>query len=364
MVYTRTSAIKRILFFMRTYYKVLVIFALLLPLLMGSTGCQKDQISPSSVDSAICIALASQLRHETIAPQSRHDLHRYFLEYKYNWNTIKHGVPPLIVEKFPEDFYDLAAGSERSGIFFLTLLPMVLLVNEEIALERKNLVEIISRYDRSVLLTVAELELVATVARNYKVDSDPLTNKLARTLLFNRLDQIPPSLALAQAASESAYGTSRFSRLGNNLFGEMVYTASAEGIMPLHRPEGAKHRARIFPTLLDSLRAYILNLNTHPAYQELRQIRAEMQIRGEKIRGIELARGLGSYSTRKEAYIDDIRAIIRANNLPKFTANAALRKEDSKQNPGREESAPFPSGNIPPQATTQNFYGRELLSQN
>ena len=282
---------------MQTFNKALVIFALL-PLLLGSTGCQKKQKNSPSVDSATCEAPDSQLRFEAISPQSRHDLYRYFLEYKYNWNTVKHGVPHLIVEKFPEDFHTLAAGSERTRIFFLTLLPMILLVNEEIVRERNTLLELFSHHDRNEPLNTIEREQIAAAALYYKVDRDPLTDRGARLLLLNRLDKIPPFLALAQAASESAYGTSRFARLGNNLFGEMVFTASAAGIMPLNRPEGAKHRARIFPTLLDSLRAYMFNLNTHPAYQELRQIRAELQRRGEDVRGMELAKGLHLYSTR------------------------------------------------------------------
>lgn len=349
---------------MQTSYKALVIFALL-PLLLGLVGCQNNQDNFSSVDSATHPVLAPQLRFEVISPQSRHDLHRYFLEYKYNWNTVKHGVPPLVVEKFPDDFYDLAAGSERTKIFFLTLLPMVLLVNEEIALERQAVLELFSRYDRNEPLDTRELEQITAVANSYKIERDPLTDRRARLLLLNRLDKIPPSLALAQAASESAYGTSRFARLGNNLFGEMVFTAGATGIMPLNRPEGAKYRARVFPTLLDSLRAYILNLNTHPAYQELRQMRAEMQMRGEDVLGMELARGLQSYSTRKEAYVDDIRAIIRANNLPKHTANASLRRDDLSPNDEMEKNpSTAPARNPPPPTATSQFYDRVLLSQN
>lgn len=345
---------------MQTFSKVLVIFAFL-PLLLGLAGCQNYQKNSSSAESATGTARDSQLRFEAISPQSRHDLHRYFSGYNYTWNTLKQGVPLLIVEKFPEDFYQLAAGTERTKIFFLTLLPMILLVNEEIALERHTLLELFSRHDRNEPLNTGEIEQVAAAANYYKVNRDPLTDRRARLLLLNRLDKIPPSLALAQAASESAYGTSRYARLGNNLFGEMDFTASAEGIMSLDRSEGGK--ARIFPTLLDSLRAYILNLNTHPAYQELRQIRAEMQIRGKMVQGIELARGLRLYSTRKEAYIDDIRAIIVAHNLPKFTANITLRKENS--GPDEElRSSPLPTEKIPPQASTQYFYGRDLLSQN
>lgn len=349
---------------MQTFYKALVIFALL-PLLFGLVGCQNNQKNFSSVDSTTHPVLASQLRFEVISPQSRHDLSRYFLEYKYNWNTLKYGVPPLVVEKFPDDFYGLAAGSERTRIFFLTLLPMVLIVNEEIAAERQALLELFSRHDRNEPLNSSELEKIAAAADYYKVEGAPLTDRRARLLLLNRLDKIPPSLALAQAASESAYGTSRFARLGNNLFGEMVFSATSAGIMPLYRPEGAKHRARVFPTLLDSLRAYMLNLNTHPAYQELRQMRAEMQMRGEAVRGMALARGLQSYSTRKEAYVDDIRAIIRANNLPKYTANASLRREDLNLSDELiKTQTALPARNIPPPAASSQFYGRALLSQN
>lgn len=341
-------------FFMQIPYKVLVIFALL-PLLLGLSGCQNNQKNTLSVDSATYTALDSQRRLEVISPQSRHDLYRYFSEINYTWNTVMQGVPAVIVEKFPDDFYELAAGSERTKIFFLTLLPMILLVNEEIDSERTALLEIFSRHDRNESLNAREIEQIAAAAHYTKVKSDPLTDRRARLLLLNRLNKIPPSLALAQAASESAYGTSRFARLGNNLFGEMVFTASAEGIMPLNRQEGEKHRARVFPTLIDSLRAYIRNLNTHPAYQELRQIRAEILMRGEDVRGMELARGLQLYSTRKAAYVDDIRAIIRANNLPKHTAKASLRRE--------EISSVLPVEYLPPQASRQ-FYGRDLLSQN
>lgn len=345
-------------------YKALAIFALL-SVLLETTGCQKNQRSITAVDNTTNVALNEQIYIHAISPQSRHDLHRYFLEYQYNWNTVKHGVPPLIVDKFPDDFYKLAAGSERTRTFFLTLLPMVLLVNEEIARERNTLIELFSRYDGNEKLNDEEMGQITTSARNYKIDGDPLTNRQSRNLLLNRLDQIPPSLALAQAASESAYGTSRFSRLGNNLFGEMVFNASSEGIMPLNRPEGAKHRARIFPTLLDSLRAYILNLNTNPAYQELRQIRAEMQLRGEKVRGYELARGLRLYSTRKEAYVDDIQTIIRTNNLPRYTADAALRKENySERNTPDQRPTPATTDRTTPKVTEQIFYGRDLLSQN
>lgn len=339
---------------MQIINKAIAIFALL-PLLIGAVGCQNFSINSSPVESAASTEADSQLRYTAISPQSRHDLYRYFDNYEYTWETVKNGVPPLIVEKFPEDFFELAAGSERTKIFFLTLLPMVLLVNEEIAAERRSLLDIFTRHDQNESLNAEEINRITAAATYYKIKSDPLSNRNARLLLLNRLDKIPPSLALAQAACESAYGTSRFARLGNNLFGEMIHGEGVAGIIPLNRAEGTNHRARIFPTLLDALRAYMLNLNTHPAYQELRQIRAERQMRGESVRGLELAQGLLSYSTRKEAYIDDIRAIIRANKLPKYTADASLR---------RDNEFPAARPRYPLQASAQNFSDIDLLSQN
>jgi Bax protein len=346
---------------MQISYKALVIFALF-PLLSGLTGCQNNPKNSLSVDSATYSARESQQHFEVIAPQSRHDLYRLFTGYNYSWNTVNQGVPPLIVEKFPDDFYELTAGSERTKIFYLTLLPMILLINEEITAERNTLLELFSRHDSYENLNAREIDQVRAAAQYYKVDRHPLTDLRGRVLLLNRLDKIPPSLALAQAACESAYGTSRFARLGNNLFGELVFTANAEGIIPLNKE--ANYRARVFPTLLDSLRAYMLNLNTHPAYQELRQMRAEMQMRGENVRGMELAKGLQLYSTRKEAYVEDIRAIIRAHNLPKHTANASLRRQESNSSIELQTILPsLPAENIP-LTSTPHIDARDLLSQN
>lgn len=343
--------------------RILAIFTCI-ALLAGATGCQKHEALPPACDPAAREAAGPRV--ESIIPRSRHDLHRYFLEYGYDWNTVAHGVPPLVVEKFPEDFYELAAGSERTRIFYLTLLPMVLLVNDEILAERNRLIELFARIEREEALSDAEIEVITAAARSYRVGRDPLIDRQARTLLLNRIDVIPPSLALAQAASESAYGTSRFARLGNNLFGEMVFKEDAAGIVS--RAEGAKYKARIFPSLLDSFRAYMTNLNTHPAYGELRQLRAEMRSQGEEVRGIVLARGLRAYSERSEAYIDDIRTIIQTSNLSRLTANATLRNAEqrlpnspSRSNPAENRPAhPY----RPIKKPVVPNVGHMLLSQN
>lgn len=293
-------------------------FLLFVCLLQLLSACKQQQASPTGPVRTVV----------TLEPASHQELDGYFSRHGYDWQTLNLGVPLIIVEKFPVDFQELEAGNERKRLFFLALLPMVLLVNDEISEQRTTLIELCKRYDQQETLSSLELSHVAELAKCYKVERDPLTDAQARTLLFNRLDILPPSLVLAQAATESAYGTSRFARLGNNLFGEMVYDdPQLQDIIPRHnRKDGMPaYKARSFPTLLDSLRAYMINLNTHPAYQDLRIRRAELRAKGLTIAGRELADGLLAYSERGDAYIHDIKTVIAVNRLS-LLSDVALRK--------------------------------------
>lgn len=271
---------------------------------------------------------------KVVNPATKDELRGHFLRLEYDWDNLDDGVPPLVVERFPDDYIQMDAGPERKRLFFLSLLPMVLLVNDDILETREMLTQHFARLDRGEILTAVEQEAILRIAASYKVERDPVHDVQARKLLLNRVDIIPASLVLAQAAGESGYGTSRFAQLGNNLFGEMVFDQSSEGITPLHRPDGEKHRARRFPTLLDSLRSYMNNLNTHPAYQELRLKRSELRAKGETIRGKILARELGAYSVRGEDYIKDIRTLIEVNRLS-LLSEVSLR-------PLQPESPPSP----------------------
>ncbi len=263
---------------------------------------------------------------DIVAPTSHSELNELFRRLNYDWNALSMGVPPLVVERFPDDYYNLNAGEERKRIFFLSLLPMVLLVNDEILSQRDKLRLLCEQSDRNEPLTDGELEFIIELADQYKVEGNPLVDPIARSLILNRIDILPPSLVLAQAASESAYGTSRFARLGNNIFGEMVFDGS-QGIIPRHNPADGMppYKARKFPTLLASLRAYMINLNTHPAYLDLRIRRAGLRARGSVIRGRELADGLLAYSERGDAYIKDIKTLIAVNRLS-LLADVSLRQ--------------------------------------
>jgi Bax protein len=241
-------------------------------------------------------------------------LHNFFKSNGYDWDRLDSGVPPFIVTRFPEDHDHHLRAEEKKRTFLLSLLPMVLLANQAIEAERLELETLLDRHDHNGLLSPDEKQRLQEMAEYYKLQSDPLTDRRARALLLHRIDILPPSLVLAQAATESGWGTSRFAREGNNLFGQRTYH-TGNGIVPANRPEGETHEVKRFGSLFESVRSYMRNLNTHNAYRELRDLRAKLRRSGRPLSGAQLAAGLDSYSVRSGDYIDDVRSIIRANDL-------------------------------------------------
>ena len=132
--------------------------------------------------------------------------------------------------------------------------------------------------------------------------------------LLRRVDVVPPSLALAQAANESAWGTSRFARDGNNYFGQWCFEQGC-GLVPKRRDEGRAHEVATFSSPVESVERYMANLNTHDAYRPLRERREQLRESEAPITGIQLAAGLEKYSERGEEYIAELRSMIRFNNL-------------------------------------------------
>jgi Bax protein len=124
-------------------------------------------------------------------------------------------------------------------------------------------------------------------------------------------------MALAQAANESAWGTSRFAKQGNNLFGQWCFTAGC-GLIPQHRSEGKSHEVAKFSSPQASVTSYIHNLNSHSAYQEFRQIRASQRQQFNRLSGQQCVEGLLKYSSRGEEYIQELQAMIRVNKLHRY----------------------------------------------
>ena len=132
--------------------------------------------------------------------------------------------------------------------------------------------------------------------------------------LIRRVDVIPTSLVLAQAANESAWGTSRFAREGNNIFGQWCFDEGC-GLVPNRRGEDASHEVRAFASVEAAVRAYFRNLNTHPSYEDLRTLRASMRMQGLPLNSMVLARGLTRYSERGMDYVLELQDMIRINEL-------------------------------------------------
>ena len=262
---------------------------------------------------------------QIIRPSSAESLQAYFQALDYNWENLDQGIPPFILKQFPDDLGESLTTKQRKETFFMSLLPMVLLANQAIREERATLLRLIDAYQRDHELSPEEKDWIKHLTRSYGLRGDPLTDHRTRTILLRRVDTLPPSLVLAQAANESAWGTSRFAREGNNLFGQWTFTPGT-GIVPRSRPAGATYEVRRFEDLDASVRGYFRNLNTHSAYRELRQTRQKLRENGRPVTGKALAKGLKRYSTRGEEYVQEIRAMIDHNDLAEVN-RVALGKE-------------------------------------
>lgn len=230
------------------------------------------------------------------------------------------GVPRLYLASMPHDLREVAEVASRKEIFFRAVLPLVLQVNAEIQEERRRLWNIHYRKQLKKPISAADRRWLAELALRYEVAPDDSEE------LLKRIDAIPPSLALAQAAEESGWGTSRFVREGNALFGQWTF-ASDGHLIPVARAAGRNHKIMAFPALIDSVRAYALNLNTHRAYREFRDLRANQRDEGRPLSGVALAGKLGRYSSRGTEYVRGIRAMIAVNGLHVFD-RARLRDDE------------------------------------
>lgn len=206
------------------------------------------------------------------------------------------------------DFSRYTVVSERKDAFFSYLFPRIALANLRIEAARGYL----SQLRRKESLNEQENAWLETHANRLRVDTE--NRKALFERLERRMDVVPPSLMMAQAANESAWGTSRFATQGNNLFGQWCFTQGC-GLVPRSRPAGMSHEVEVFDSPYHSLRSYMTNLNRHNAYKGLRERRETLRTQGRSPDGITLAGGLEAYSERGQAYVHEIRAMIRSNGL-------------------------------------------------
>ena len=219
-------------------------------------------------------------------------------------------VPRAFLSDLPATALMEAESAARKDIFVRTILPLVLRSNETIRAERARLLDLNERRLAGERLPRKERAWLSRLAKRYGEPADELA------ALARRVDVIPPSLALTQAAVESAWGTSRFALEGNALFGVRTYE-QASAMVPRERDGNASYAVRRYNRLADSIRVYIHTLNTHRAYRDLRRLREEMRGRGGIVDGRRLLPSLGNYA-EDSSYVELLNKVMRGGRFWEF----------------------------------------------
>lgn len=255
-----------------------------------------------------------QVRPQKLASHTVEKLQAKFKKIGYSIDTMeKNGfvVPRIWLDAVPEDMNSIHQSSDRKDLFVKMVLPLVLLSNERIERDRQRLLSIAKRQNQGELVAQADLNWLQNLSKSYRL------KELNMAELIRRVDVVPVSLALAQAAIESGWGTSRFARKGNALFGQWTF-GDDEGIIPEGRDEGKDHKIKSFESPLDSVSAYLHNLNTNRAYRELRALRASKRKANGMATGLDLTMGLQRYSEKGMEYVYLLQNIINSNNMPRY----------------------------------------------
>ena len=218
----------------------------------------------------------------------------------------KKSVKPVAITLLPAEIKMIENSKQRKDFFIQIILPLILQENNNIKLDRKRLFSIINKNNNTEL----EKKWLQKKYKQYGVSSKDLST------LKIRMDEIPVSLAIAQAAKETGWGTSRFAQEGNALFGQ--WTWSGEGLKPKDAEKNQGHKVMKFNVLQASVRAYQRNLNTHSSYRKLRQARAELRDSGKPLNSLILVKFLNEYAETGEKYVEVLQQIIKQNNLQDF----------------------------------------------
>ena len=235
-------------------------------------------------------------------------IEQLFKETDYNLKDVRKTklVKPVRLSLLPNEMKMIESTEKRKNLFIQIILPLIIEENNRIKLNRKKLFSILNKNHNSN----AEKKWLNEKFKQYGV-----LNKDLSTLKV-RMDTVPVSLAIAQAAKETGWGTSRFALEGNALFGQ--WTWSGEGIKPADADHNATHKVMKFKILKSSIRAYQRNLNTHSGYKEFRMARAALRDNRRNLDGLILATYLNRYAETGTEYVRVIKQIIKQNNLTDF----------------------------------------------
>jgi len=246
-----------------------------------------------------------------------------FENLKYDLEKIRQGQPvkPIYLSQLPKDLDRLKNSKKKKDTFIKIVMPLVLDENNKILENRKKLFKILSKSTNSM----GEKRWLKRRFKEYGIKKRDITE------LKVRMDIIPVSIAIAQAAIESGWGTSRFALEGNAMFGQ--WTWSKNGIEPTDKSKNQDHKILKFSMLRSSVKAYKNNLNTHNAYKEFREKRAELRKNNKKISGLKLVNYLYNYAGTGKEYIKILKRAIDQNGLTDF--DDAILMNSGKSLPGR-----------------------------
>ena len=258
----------------------------------------KLEVKRKSVDEVILPNL--NLKTETVL--------NLFKDVEYDLGKVRAQklVKPIYFTQFPRDLDALQSTKLKKETFIKIVLPLIVAENERILEDRNKLILLAKKK----FTTDLEKQWLRQKLLEYKVKKGDLKE------LFVRIDIIPTSIALAQAAKESGWGTSRFALEGNAIFGQ--WTWSGQGIAPLDRESNKNHKILKFPILRASVKAYQNNLNTHKSYSKFRQKRSSLRDKNKKIKGLELTETLNNYAQTGSEYTKILNQIIKQNRLTDF----------------------------------------------
>ncbi len=215
-------------------------------------------------------------------------------------------VKPVALTLLPQEIKLIENTTKRKEFFIQIILPLILKENNNIKLDRKRLFTIINKSNNTQL----EIRWLNQKYKQYGIPSKDLS------ILKIRMDEVPVSLAIAQAAKETGWGTSRFAQEGNALFGQ--WTWSGEGLKPKESDKNEGHKVMKFNVLQASVRAYQRNLNTHSSYKEFRKARAKLRDKGLELDSLVLVKHLDEYAETGAQYVDVLQKIIKQNSLKDF----------------------------------------------
>ena len=231
-----------------------------------------------------------------------------FEDTDYSLNDVRRNklVKPVALTLLPDEIKMIENTKKRKEFFIQIVLPLIVKENNNIRIDRKTLFRVINKSNNSV----AEKQWLEKKYKQYGVKSGDLSS------LKVRMDEIPVSLAIAQAAKETGWGTSRFAQEGNALFGQ--WTWSGEGLKPKDADADKGHKVMKFNVLQASVRAYQRNLNTHRTYREFRKARAELRDLNKPLDSMELSKYLNKYAETGKQYVEVLQKIIKQNKLQDF----------------------------------------------